>query len=768
MSVGEFLRHLRTERGLGLKALAHRVGVNHAYLARIEKGAVEPSQGVLEQLAVHLGADVDELMISARRLPPDVQAILRDRPREATAILRRHLGPAVEPGVPPELVAGGLVACEAAVPYGPGPGAGADVEDIGKALAATAARAHSVRMQPAARKSLDAWKRRFPHLADDEESFVLASAAAALATRVVALAHPSWAEAAHSVASLVPFDWIDAELGLRGPSPRLESVSRTWRSFESAYARLTSSETGRRWGRVYTPPEVVEYILDAVGFDGRSRAGCLLDPAAGCGAFLLAAGERIVRSAVHEPDAANAVVERLIGFDNDPAAVVLTGLGIITLAASSGADPKTVPVPRVFCTDTLEIGAQGALFREQEESVVEQIKTRAGDFRGGLRWIVGNPPYGKVHSSDPRVQQFAETVYGHANIYALFIHFCLDRLADDGRFGFIVPKSFASGLYFKKLRAYLLDHLAIEEVVTFGSRKRVFSDADVLQETVILVGRRGRTAGTIRLREPETHADLHTAQVVSVPAAKMDLGEPYDHVLCLTASQDAHEILSAVRERSAPLESFGLRASTGKLVWNRLKAHLTDKEGPGTLPLYWMHNVRPYRFLPEQRNGTRYRFARLNASTRPWLNDPEELVLTKRISAKEQARRLEAAHVPATWRAGTPGYFLENHLNFIARRADCEFDLVVLTALLNSKLLDYIFRIFNGNTQVSASELNMLPLPRDAPDRSLVKLAQRVVGGRGEISADIERSLNDRVYEAYGLTPSMIAVVEAFFADLGR
>jgi len=87
----------------------------------------------------------------------------------------------------------------------------------------------------------------------------------------------------------------------------------------------------------------------------------------------------------------------------------------------------------------------------------------------------------------------------------------------------------------------------------------------------------------------------------------------------------------------------------------------------------------------------------------------EPVLAFKRISAKEQSRRLEGALIPGH----SQGYFLENHLNFIKREHEQAPSLEVLQILLNSALWDRLFRLINGNTQVSAKEIRIFPIPHD-------------------------------------------------------
>lgn len=133
---------------------------------------------------------------------------------------------------------------------------------------------------------------------------------------------------------------------------------------------------------------------------------------------------------------------------------------------------------------------------------------------------------------------------------------------------------------------------------------------------------------------------------------------------------------------------------------------------------FWMQNVRPMEIkwpLDGNSNGKEKRqFMKNNGEARrqKLLVNNTNLVLLRRFSAKEQRRRLTAAPLlKGQLRSALIG--LENHLNYIYRLRSSlgDVEALGLSALLNSSLLDRYFRISDGNTQVSATELRAMPFP---------------------------------------------------------
>ncbi len=149
------------------------------------------------------------------------------------------------------------------------------------------------------------------------------------------------------------------------------------------YQNYFDPETRLALGEFYTPPEVVEFILDSVGYEGdatdRTR---LLDPACGSGTFLVAALRRYLRA--HRDGDASGVLARLVGglhivgLDVNPFATLLSQVNyaaqLLPLYAEAlQQGPLVVRNLPVFRTDSLRFERREA---EDAEHVAVTQPTR--------------------------------------------------------------------------------------------------------------------------------------------------------------------------------------------------------------------------------------------------------------------------------------------------------------------------------------------------------------------------------------------------------
>lgn len=318
--------------------------------------------------------------------------------------------------------------------------------------------------------------------------------------------------------------------------------------------------------------------------------------------------------------------------------------------------------------------------------------------------VISNPPYFKLSKSDPRAQVAARVVHGQPNIYALFMAVSAAMLRAGGYFVFITPRSYAAGKYFSRFRHYFFSQMRPRAIHLFESRRDVFDE--VLQESLIMLAERSPDDKDVIL---SSSSGFEFNRVVRrSKSTNAILGK--DDVLHLPLSEQDDTIAEIVRSWTGRLHHYEMEISTGPVVPFRAVS-LVNSVGkvPSThAPLLWMQNVKPMHYeWPVPHKG---QYLALDGADRLLLPN-KNYVLLRRFSTKEEHQRLTAASYLAE--LDSPVIGLENHLNYIYRPDGCltEDETRGLTVLLNSTLMDSYFRIFSGNTQVSATELRNLPLP---------------------------------------------------------
>ncbi len=80
----------RQDRRYSLRQVAQRIGLEPAYLSKIERGeAAPPSEAATLRLAGELGEDPDVLLALAGKVSRDLQDIIRKRPQLFAELIRQ-------------------------------------------------------------------------------------------------------------------------------------------------------------------------------------------------------------------------------------------------------------------------------------------------------------------------------------------------------------------------------------------------------------------------------------------------------------------------------------------------------------------------------------------------------------------------------------------------------------------------------------------------------------------------------------------------------
>lgn len=493
------------------------------------------------------------------------------------------------------------------------------------------------------------------------------------------------------------------------------------------YAAMLPDKFRSTRGVFFTPPALVERLLDmaeAAGIDWTRHR--VIDPAAGGGAFVAPIAARMarrLRASGLDSQATLAIIEsRLRGIEIDPFSAWMSHMFLEASLLDECRIAERRVRPLIFTRDALTV---------------------PDSWLGGAHLVIGNPPYGRITLTPETRLRYQRSIRGHANLYGLFADLAVRLARPGGVVALVTPASFLAGEYFKNLRQLIAEAAPPCAIDFVSDRANVFSG--VLQETVLVTLRRdGERCGVnVNFALPTSG----TKKCSITPVGVFDLPrDPQAPWLLPRVSQNVALARAAARTRYR-FRDYGVEVNTGPFVWNRYKHLLRPESEPGTHPIVWAESVS---------FGRKFQLNAIRRDHKPYLLVPptgrhlithESCVLLQRTTAKEQARRLIASVLPENIIAEARGVVVENHLNMlrITQRSlddSATLTLDVLAALLNSDVMDRLFRCISGSVAVSAYELESLPLPH--PD-AMAALAELLRYG----AMDTE-SIDLMLEEAYG------------------
>lgn len=336
--------------------------------------------------------------------------------------------------------------------------------------------------------------------------------------------------------------------------------------------------------------------------------------------------------------------------------------------------------------------------------------------------VILNPPYKKMAADDPR--QSSLPVHS-PNLYSAFLMRAIDALVPGGQCVAIVPRSWMNGQYFQPFREWMLDRVSIDVLHVYGSRTEIFSDSDVLQETMLLAISKAKQRPTVCVSES---SEKDSERVV------------YEYSYNSLIDGDGGRAVRVCPVESPQLKGLktlkeeGFRASTGKVVDFRSRDVLSFEYHDGLNRLIYACNFTEEGFVHPV-DGGKAQWIDCSSDTRKkQLIGAGSYVVVKRFSAKEERRRVKASLLTLEQPEA-----LENHLNFIHGGTPrktiplSEVEARALTVWLGSTDVEQWFRSRSGSTQVNASDLNALPTP---PRELLIELGEQWHSGMSQEEID--------------------------------
>ncbi|MFR6018415.1 MAG: Eco57I restriction-modification methylase domain-containing protein [Paraclostridium sordellii] len=377
---------------------------------------------------------------------------------------------------------------------------------------------------------------------------------------------------------------------------------------------------------------------------------------------------------------------------------------------------------------------------KNEDFIYESIKGIRKGNSSKFDYVIMNPPYKKMHNGSMHKLELKNIGLDVSNYYAAFVLLGCKLLKSKGEIVAITPRSFCNGAYFNKFREELLNNVYFNKIHLFESRKDVFNKENILQETIIYHCIKDKLKNNLKVQvyhsSDSIFNDLEREEVLH-----KDLIYGKNLVVRVSKSEEDKEIIQNMMRLRNTLEDIGIEVSTGPIVDFREDVNVLyrDEDIQGLSPLIYPEHIMNREIIWPVNDFKKYNFILENDTNHNRLRPNGNYVLVKRMSSKEEKRRIVSA-IYEFIDNNIESVGFDNKLNYYHQnREGMDINLAKgLCIYLNSTFVDLYFRTFSGSTQVNVGDLKMLRYPSIDILMELGQFYENVLSNQDNIDELIE------------------------------
>jgi Alw26I/Eco31I/Esp3I family type II restriction m6 adenine DNA methyltransferase len=389
------------------------------------------------------------------------------------------------------------------------------------------------------------------------------------------------------------------------------------------------------------------------------------------------------------------------------------------------------------------------------------------DITDGFDIVIGNPPYGIFNKKQNKGESIVvpdnvlsfykqSDIYkpaqgGMLNIFRLFVVKSTLLLRKGGVFSEIFPLAFACDLSSSKLRKYIFDNFTISSFEAFPERddphKRVFENAKISVCILNLIDKKSiNQQFKIRINHdrfvdadiPGSNYTLSQIKSIDSENLTIPLTEPCDS-----------RILVKVFDKSQPLSTVG-KCYTGELDMTFCKEAFTTEDSE--LRMLRGANINRYVIKNEMSQGVPLFVNKDKLNSIKSIPDTLfncERIIMQGITGVNEKIRLKMTICQNTYCANSVNYIL------LKDNINPKYAL----ALLNSKLMNYIFKLSSTNSNVNGYEVDNLPFIIADDQAPYIELVEHILEQFPDAEM-AEEKIDNLVYHLYGLTYDEVKIVD--------